>query len=103
MWLALWLWICFAGGAGAVFGGEWTLGIVALAAGFVSLVYLATASEGGRWLIRALVVAIWIAGGILLWEWTIEDWAVALRFAFAALGGSALLAYLLYGGRRILG
>ena len=96
MWLALWLWICFAGGAGALFSGDVAVGAAGLAAGAVTLVYLATPDEAGRWLIRAALVCLWILGGLLLWRWTIEDWAVALRIAFVALGGAGLVAYLLY-------
>jgi hypothetical protein len=94
--LIIWLWICFAGGIGLLASGDTATGIAAVAAGLVTLVYLATPDEVGRWVIRAALVALWVAGGILLWRWTVEDWAVALRVAFAALGGSALVAYVVY-------
>jgi hypothetical protein len=61
----------------------------------VTLVYLATPSSEGRWAIRAAVVLLWLGGGLLLWNWTVEDWSVALRIGFGVLGGTALLAYLL--------
>jgi hypothetical protein len=92
--LGVWLWICFVGGIGLLVDGDTGAGIAALGAGAVTLVYLATPTEAGRWVIRAVLVAAWIAGGILLWRWTVEDWAVALRIAFAALGGGALIAYI---------
>lgn len=98
MWgVLLWLWICFAGGIGLLVSGDWALGMAATGAGLVTLVYLATPSEGGRWLIRAALVLLWFGGGVLLWGWTVEDWAVALRIAFVALGGAAVVAYLLRG------
>ena len=99
--LILWLWVCFAGGIGLLAQGDWGTGSAAVAAGLVTLTYMATPSEGGRWLIRAALVLAWFAGGILLWNWTVEDWAVALRIGFGALGGAALLAYLVLGGRRV--
>jgi hypothetical protein len=91
----LWLWVCFAGGIGLLIDGD-LLGLVAIGAGVITLVYAATPSDSGRWLIRAGLVAIWLGGGALLWSWRVEDWAVALRIAFAALGGTALVAYLAY-------
>jgi hypothetical protein len=94
--LLIWLWICFAGGIGALVNGDTEVGIAATGAGVVTLVYLATPTEADRWVIRAALAALWIGGGILLWNWTVEDWAVALRIAFVALGGSALVAYLVY-------
>ena len=97
MWLALWLWVCFAGGIGALLSGDWAVGAAAVGAGVVTLVYLGTQSPGSRWLIRAALALLWVVGGLLLWNWTVEDWSVALRIVFVALGGSALVAYLLYG------
>ena len=97
--MILWLWICFVGGAGALLQGEWAVGALALGAGVVTLLYASVPSDAGRWLIRAALVAAWVAGGLLLWDWAIEDWAVAARIAFVALGGGALLAYLVWGPR----
>lgn len=94
--LALWLWVCFAGGIGALLSGDWELGLAATSAGLVTLTYLATPSRGGRWLIRAAAVLLWFLGGALLWSWTVEDWTVAGRIAFAALGGTALVAWFAY-------
>jgi hypothetical protein len=91
----LWLWVCFAGGIGLLIEGD-LLGLVAIGAGAVTLVYAATPSGSNRWLIRAALVVLWLAGGALLWSWTVEDWAVALRIAFGALGGTALVAYVAY-------
>ena len=90
----LWLWVCFAGGIGLLVEGD-PLGLAAIAAGVVTLGYRATPSAGARWLIRAALVVVWLVGGLLLWSWTVEDWAVALRIAFGVLGGAALLAALL--------
>ena len=96
--LLLWLWICFAGGIGLLAEGD-ALGFVAIGAGVVTLFYVATPPGVGRWVIRAALVAAWLGGGVLLWDWAVGDWAVALRIAFAALGGAALVAYLV----RVLG
>jgi hypothetical protein len=98
--LLLWLWVCFAGGVGALLGGEFVLGFAAIGAGLVTLAYLGTPDPGKRWLIRAGLVLLWFAGGLLLWDWKVEDWGVAGRIAFGVLGGRALLAYLL---RRAMG
>ena len=91
----LWLWICFAGGIGLLVDGD-LLGLVAIAAGVITLVYVATPSEGSRWAIRAALVVLWLGAGALLWSWTVEDWAVAGRIAFGVLGGTALVAYVVY-------
>ena len=91
----LWLWVCFAGGIGALANGDTEVGLAATGAGVVTLVYLGTPKGGERWAIRAVVVVLWLLGGLLLWNWTVEDWAVALRIGFGALGGTALLVYLL--------
>ena len=93
--LVIWLWICFAGGIGLLAEGDAAAGVAAVGAGVLTLVYLATPTEGGRWAIRALVVIAWLGGGVLLWNWAVEDWTVALRIAFGVLGGTALLVYLL--------
>lgn len=95
----LWLWVCFAGGIGLLAEGD-PLGLVAIGAGVVTLGYRATPSAGTRWAIRAVLVAAWLAGGLLLWGWTVEDWSVALRVAFGVLGGTALLTALLTWHRR---
>lgn len=94
--LLLWLWVCFAGGVGALIAGDWTTGIAATSAGLVTLAYLATPSRDWRWVIRAAIVLLWFAGGLLLWSWSVEDWAVAARIAFGVLGGGALVAYFAY-------
>jgi hypothetical protein len=95
----LWLWICFAGGIGLLAEGDWATGTAAVCAGLVTLVYIASPNDV-RWTIRAVLVVVWFVGGVLLWNWTVEDWAVAGRIAFAALGGGAILAYVV---RRYMG
>ena len=94
--LIVWLWICIAGGIGLLLDGDVVTGSVALGAAVVTLIYLAVPTEANRWVIRAALVVGWLGGGLLLWEWTVEDWAVALRIGFAAVGGGALVAYLVY-------
>lgn len=94
----LWLWVCFAGGIGLLAEGD-PLGLVAIAAGVITLGY-GRSGPGTRWIIRVALVVVWLAGGLLLWGWTVEDWSVALRIAFGLVGGTALLAALLTWRRR---
>ena len=89
-----------AGGIGLILEGDEIAGGAFLAAGVVTLIYVALPSEGGRGVIRAVAAAAWLGAGLLLWDWTVSDWAVALRIAFAALGGGALIAYVVYRLRR---
>ena len=96
MGLLLWLWICFAGGIGLLADGDTATGLAAVGAGVVTLVYAGTPDVGKRWAIRAVLVALWLTGGLLLWNWKVEDWALALRIAFGVLGGTALIAALIY-------
>lgn len=94
--LLLWLWVCFAGGIGLLIEGDWATGIPVTSAGLLTLAYLSTPDRGVRRLIRAGVVLAWFAGGLLFWDWTVEDWTVAGRVAFGVLGGTALVSFLAY-------
>lgn len=97
------LWVCIGGGIAALTQGEWTTGVGGIAAGLAILAYAALPSQRGRFTMRVAVVVLWFAGGLILWGWTVGDWAVALRIGFFVLGGGALIAYLLRGmviGRR---